>query len=219
LNSAQLSVSIVSDVVCPWCYIGKRRFEKALLAVNGEVNPKITWQPFELNPQMPRAGIDRKAYRIAKFGSWAASQAMDARVAEAGAGEGITFNFDAMTKTPNTFDAHRLIWFAAEAGKQSEVVEQLFYGYFVEGSDVGGRKTLLRIAELCGLPAGATRSFLEFDAGTKEVARAARRAQESGISGVPTFIINETHVITGAQSTDVFRAAFAQAVAAESSRS
>lgn len=214
-----LTVSIISDVVCPWCYIGKRRFEKALLALDDEVKPKVTWQPFELNPQMPRAGIDRKTYRVAKFGSWAASQAMDARVAEAGAGEGITFNFDAMAKTPNTFDAHRLIWFATEAGKQSEVVEQLFRGYFVEGADVGDLSTLVRIAEICDLPAEATRSFLESDAGTKEVARSASHAQESGVSGVPTFIINETYAITGAQSPDLFRAAFEQAMSAASSRS
>ncbi|HSH38312.1 MAG TPA: DsbA family oxidoreductase [Chthoniobacterales bacterium] len=213
----QLSVSIVSDVVCPWCYIGKRRFEKALLALNRNVTSKVSWQPFELNPQMPREGMYRKAYRIAKFGSWAESQAMDARVADAGAGEGITFNFDAMKRTPNTFDAHRLIRFAGQRGRQDEVVEQLFRAYFVEGSDVGDRETLLRIAEFCNLPQAAARSFLETDEGTSEVERAARNAQRSGISGVPTFIINDTYTITGAQSVDAFRAAFTEVLSASPS--
>lgn len=141
---------------------------------------------------MPREGMERKAYRIAKFGSWEESQAMDARVAEAGAGEGIIFNFDAMKRTPNTFEAHRLIWFAGQTGKQDEVVEQLFRAYFVEGCDVGDRETLLLIGERCGFPLVATRCFLESAAGTNEIATAAKNAQRSGISGVPTFIINDT---------------------------
>lgn len=213
----QLNVSIVSDVVCPWCYIGKRRFEKALVALGGEVNAKVSWQPFALNPQMPREGMDRKAYRIVKFGSWTESQAMDARVADAGAGEGITFDFAAMKRTPNTFEAHRLIWFAGRTGQEDEIVEQLFRAYFVEGRDIGDRETLVRIAKTRGLAPATTRSFLESDEGTSEVECAARNAQRSGISGVPTFIISDTYAITGAQSTDVFRAALSQVLPANSS--
>ncbi|MFN2476403.1 MAG: DsbA family oxidoreductase [Chthoniobacterales bacterium] len=206
----QLKISIVSDVVCPWCYIGKHRFEKALLAVGADVDVKVDWQPFALNPQMPCEGMDRKAYRIAKFGSWAKSQAMDTQVADAGADEGINFDFAAMKRTPNTFEAHRLIWFAGRTAQENEIVEQLFRAYFIEGRDIGDRETLVRIAESCGLAASTTRSFLESDEGTSEVERAAGNAQRSGISGVPTFIINSTYAITGAQNTDVFRAALSK---------
>lgn len=207
-----LRVTIVSDVVCPWCYIGKRRLDKAVRALGGEVDTNVAWQPFELNPQMPREGIDRKAYRIAKFGSWDESEEMDRHVAEAGASEGIAFKFDLMKKTPNTFDAHRLIWFAGEKGKQDEIVERLFEAYFTQGADVGDRETLLRIAEACALDHGVRR-YLDSEDGRREVADAVASAREKGISAVPTFIVNRTHSVSGAQPAEILEAMFRQLLA------
>ena len=206
-----LHVTIVSDVICPWCYIGKRRFEKAVRALGGEVETHVAWQPFELNPGMPREGMDRKGYRIAKFGSGAESEEMDRHVAEVGASEGITFRFDLMKKTPNTFDAHRLIWFAGEKRKQDEIVERLFEAYFTQGADVGDRETLLRIAETCALDHAAR--FLDSEDGRREVAEAAASARERGISAVPTFIVNRTHLVSGAQPAEILEAMFRQLLA------
>src|SRR4029077_5692503 len=126
-----------SDVICPWCFIGKRRLENALRTLPGDVETQVVWHPFELNPEMPRGGIDRRAYRQAKFGSPEASRALDARPAAAGATEGIVFAFDRILRTPNTFDAHRLIWLAQRESRQDPIVEALFRGYFLEGADLG----------------------------------------------------------------------------------
>lgn len=117
-----LTVDVISDVICPWCFIGKRRLEKALKGQPCSVR----WHPFQLNPEMPREGIERKSYRIRKFGSWERSQELDARVAAAGRGEGIAFDFNRMARTPNTLDAHRIIWLAGERGVQDAAVEALF---------------------------------------------------------------------------------------------
>ena len=133
-----LTIDVISDVICPWCLIGKRRLEKAL----GNRPAVVSWHPFQLNPDMPREGIDRKSYRIRKFGSWERSQELDAQVAAAGQGEGITFNFDKMDRTPNTLDAHRIIWLAGERGVQDAVVEAMFLAYFTDGGDLSDRATL-----------------------------------------------------------------------------
>src|SRR5258706_5142548 len=128
----KLEIELISDVICPWCFIGKRRFEKALPLIGREVPIEVDWRPFELNPDMPLEGIDRKLYRTRKFGSWERSKALDAQLAEAGASEGIQFAFDRMDRTPSTFEAHRLIWLAGEQNVQGAVVEALFQAYFVD---------------------------------------------------------------------------------------
>jgi predicted DsbA family dithiol-disulfide isomerase len=128
-----LTVDVISDVICPWCYIGKRRLEKAVRALGGRHPVAICWYPFELNPRLPPEGLDRREYRTAKFGSWERSQELDAHVAAAGAGEGIPFAFDRIRRTPNTFDSHRLIWLAGLAGMQDAVVEALFRGLLHRG--------------------------------------------------------------------------------------
>src|ERR1700687_5585008 len=122
MTNQTLTIDIVSDVICPWCFIGKRRLEKALKLLCNPPGVKVNWKPFQLNPQMPAEGIERRAYRIGKFGSWEQSQARDAQVAAAGAEEGITFAFERMTRTPNTLDAHRVIWLAGQRGVQDAVV-------------------------------------------------------------------------------------------------
>jgi predicted DsbA family dithiol-disulfide isomerase len=134
---AAFELDVVSDVICPWCLVGKRRLEKAIALLGPDAQVKVTWRPFQLHPSMPREGIDRNAYRKAKFGSLEHSQMLDARLTAVGATEGIEFRLDRIKCTPNTFDAHRLIWLAQRHDKQDAVVEALFKAYFMDGVDVG----------------------------------------------------------------------------------
>jgi predicted DsbA family dithiol-disulfide isomerase len=156
-----LTVDVISDVICPWCYIGKRRLERAVAALAGRHEVRVRWHPFQLNPGMPREGMDRKAYRTAKFGSWERSLALDAGVAAAGAAEGIAFAFERIERTPNTLDAHRLIRLAGERGVQDAVVEALFRAYFTEGRDLGDRQTLLDVVAGAGLDRGSAEAELD----------------------------------------------------------
>src|SRR6056297_3820991 len=139
-----LAVDIISDVICPWCYIGKRRLEKAIAAHGDFAN--VRWHPFQLNPTMPKEGISRKEYRTRQFGSWERSLELDAKVIAVGESEGIHFAFDKTERTPNTVDAHRLIWLADQHGCQDAVVEGLFRAYFTEGRDIGNQQTLIDVA-------------------------------------------------------------------------
>ena len=130
-------IEVVSDVVCPWCFIGKRRLEKAL-AILGKPQTEVRWKPFQLNPSAPKEGMDRQEYRARKFGGAAKSKELEDRVAASGAEDGIHFRFDEIERTPNTFDAHRLIWQAGQQGDQNALVENLFQAYFLNGQDIGG---------------------------------------------------------------------------------
>jgi predicted DsbA family dithiol-disulfide isomerase len=204
----KLGIDIVSDVICPWCFIGKRRFEKALRRLPPEFQTEVHWRPFQLNPDMPLEGIDRKLYRTRKFGSWERSQALDAQLAEAGAGEGIRFAFDRMGRTPNTFEAHRLIWLAGEQGVQEAVVEALFEAYFVNALDIGNREVLARIAGSAGMDA---RDFLEGERGRQEVLTEESWARRQGVQGVPFFLIDGAAAISGAQQPEIMAATLARA--------
>src|SRR3954469_3680645 len=165
------TVDTISDIICPWCFIGKRRLEKALAAQEHEV--KVRWLPFQLNPQMPKEGVSRREYRTRKFGSWERSLELDAQVAAAGAGEGIHFTFDRIERTPNTLDAHRLIRLAGQEGVQDAVVEALFRAYFTEGRDLSDPQILLDVVAGAGLDRG--RAEVELDSGD---GLAAIRAEE-----------------------------------------
>ena len=146
-----LAIDVISDVICPWCYIGKRRLEKAIAAFDGKQEVRVRWLPFQLNPTMPKEGISRKEYRIRKFGSWERSLELDAKVVAVGETEGIHFAFDRIERTPNTVDAHRLIWLADQQGCQDAVVEALFRAYFTEGRDISNRQTLIDVVAEAGL--------------------------------------------------------------------
>jgi predicted DsbA family dithiol-disulfide isomerase len=208
-----LALRIVSDTICPWCYVGKRRFERAVAAVAGEgIAASITWLPYELNPTMPREGVERRAYRTWKFGSWERSQELDAHVGAEAAREGLEFNHDRMLRTPNTLLSHRVIWLADQLGGpalQDSVVEALFRAYFTEGQDIGDRATLLAIGTAAGLGADRLRAMLDGDgdddggAGAAEVARHLRWAQQAGLDGVPSVIVDDTLVFSGAQRTEI----------------
>ena len=207
-----VTIDIYADVICPWCFIGKRRMEKGLAGQAATVR----WHPFELNPDMPREGVERRTYRIKKFGSWERSLELDAQVGRAFAGEGLAFNSERMTRTPNTFDAHRVIWLAGEKGVQDAVVEALFKAYFTDGRDLSDRATLAALAVEGGLDAKEVDELLAGDRGSGEVRRCEQKGQRLGISGVPFFVINGKVAISGAQPPEMFRAALQQETAAES---
>lgn len=209
-----LNIDVYSDVICPWCYIGKHRLEKALALVKDRFEARVTWHPFELNPDMPKEGLDRKKYRSAKFGSWENSLALDEQVKAAGAGEGINFRHDLMERTPNTFDAHKLILLAGREGVQDKIADAVFNGYFVEGKDVGNRETLIEIAMAAGMDAERVGTFLDSEESTNAVNEAEKRGRELRISGVPNFIINNQVSFSGAQSVETFIKAFEQATTA-----
>src|SRR5947209_13077155 len=183
-----LAVDVISDVICPWCAIGKRRLEKAIAAHGGQV--KVRWLPFQLNPQMPKEGISRREYRTKKFGSWERSQELDAQVAAAGAGDGIHFAFDRIERTPNTLDAHRLIWLAHEEGVQNGVVEALFMAYFTDGRDIGDRQTLLDVVAGAGLDRSKAEGVLTSGGGQEAINGANELARRVRVEGVPFFVIN-----------------------------
>jgi predicted DsbA family dithiol-disulfide isomerase len=205
-----VAVDVISDVICPWCYIGKRRLEKAAAALGGPV--KVRWLPFQLNPAMPKEGISRREYRTKKFGSWERSQELDARVVAAGEAEGIHFAFDRIERTPNTLDAHRLIWLAGKEGVQAAVVEALFRAYFTEGRDISKRQAFIDVVAETGLDRQQAEAVLKSEEGLeaiKDVDALARRFQ---VDGVPFFIVNGTLTLSGAQQPDAFLEAFRQAL-------
>jgi predicted DsbA family dithiol-disulfide isomerase len=206
-----MQIEIYSDVICPWCFIGKRRLEQALEQIGSVQLAQIRWRPFQLNPTMPKGGMDRRTYLEAKFGGAASLKTMEDRVAQAGEAEGIEFSFDRIARTPNTFDAHRLIWFAAQQGCQDGVVEALFYSYFTEGRDIGSFDSLTEIAAGCGLNREEVELFLASDRGVQAVRAEEATGHRLGIRGVPYFLLNGSISISGAQPLDIFVSALQQA--------
>ncbi len=211
LQAASVSIEVYSDVVCPWCYVGKRRVERALSQVSS-VQTHITWRPFQLNPTMPKEGIERTAYLEAKFGSHDSFHRLEEQVAAAGVSEGISFAFEKIPKTPNTFLAHRLIWFAGRQGRQDAMVDALFKGYFEQGADIGSLSVLAGLAESAGLDAAR---YLETDEGAGDVKAEEAAGHRLGIRVVPYFILNNGYGISGAQPVEVFVGAMVK-IAAQS---
>jgi predicted DsbA family dithiol-disulfide isomerase len=208
-----LHVDVISDVICPWCYIGKRRLEKAVASHAGPVN--VRWLPFQLNPTMPKEGISRRKYRTKKFGSWERSQELDARVIAVGKEEGIDFAFDRIERTPNTLDAHRLIWLADREGVQAAVVEALFRAYFTEGRDISNHQTLLDVAAEAGLDRGKAEVVLNSGDGLEKIKQAEAQARRYRVEGVPFFVVNDRFTLSAAQQPDTVLEAFRQALAGE----
>jgi predicted DsbA family dithiol-disulfide isomerase len=205
-----VAIDVTSDVICPWCFVGKRRLEKAItLARQSAV--RVRWHPFQLNPQMPKEGMNRREYRTAKFGSWERSLALDAQVTEAGRAEGIPYRFDLIERTPNTLDAHRLIGLADMEGIQDAVVEAVFRAYFTEGRDISHTPTLLDVVAGAGLDRGRAEAVLTDDEGLAAIRAAEGQARRAGVQGVPFFVINDTVALSGAREPKDFLAAFKQA--------
>ena len=205
----ELAIEIASDVICPWCYIGKRRLEKALALVDGEAQPALRWLPFELNPDLPAGGLPRAEYRRAKFGSAERAKQLDARVAAEGRTVGIEFAFERMERTPNTRAAHELIDLAQRQGKANGVVDALFRAYFEEARDIGDATVLADIAgrhDVSGWPGQARR---------EEVGALEDEVRSLGISAVPTFIFDRKLGVSGAHPPDALAQAMREALGAK----
>jgi predicted DsbA family dithiol-disulfide isomerase len=199
-------IDIISDTICPWCFIGKRRLERAL-TLAPQPGVQVAWHPFQLNPDMPSEGMERKAYLRLKFGDERGSDAYDA-IQEAGAGEGIEFNFDGIRRTPNTLLSHRAVRYAGQFGLQHPVVEALFQAYFTDGRDVGDPLTVLEVGAEAGLERGPLAEYLESEAGIAEVTDEDAMARRMGVQGVPCFIFERKYVVSGAQSPELFLQVF-----------
>ncbi|MBK9308633.1 MAG: DsbA family oxidoreductase [Nitrospira sp.] len=205
-----IRIDVYSDVICPWCYVGKRRLERALQQVGDAITTRVVWRPFQLNPTMPNSGMDRRQYLDTKFGGPEAARAIYDQVAAAGAAEHIPFAFDRIARTPHTFAAHRLIWWAGYQGKQDELVERLFRRYFVEGGDIGSLETLSLVAAQAGLDQTATETFLTGTEGVEAVKAEEAAGHRLGIRGVPYFVFNGTSALSGAQPPEQFVVVFQQ---------
>lgn len=200
---AVVEIDVFSDVVCPWCYVGRQRLARAIDSVAERHDVRVTWKPYQLNPWMPPEGMDRAEYRRMKFGSAERSSGMDARLVEAGRGEGIELAFDRIARTPNTVDAHRLIWYGGQQGRQVEVVDALFAAYFTDGRDIGDRAVLAEAAGRAGLDPEAARRFLDGDDGLAEVEEEEAVGRSFGIDGVPFFVLAGKYGVSGAQPAEV----------------
>ena len=214
-SEAMFLLEVVSDTICPWCYVGKRRLEAALATLGEDIAFKVLWRPFELNPDMPREGVDRKTYRSAKFGSWEKSLELDAQVKAAGASDGLDFHHERMEKTPNTLASHVLINLAGESDVQDDVVEALFHAYFVDGEDIGDPTVLAAIGARAGLDPTETEQALADQKRRAAVRTEARAFSRSGITGVPTVLLNRFSLFSGAQRADVIARALRTAAAHE----
>jgi predicted DsbA family dithiol-disulfide isomerase len=192
-----MQIDIVSDTVCPWCFIGKRRLERAL-ALRPDMEFDIRWRAYRLDPTIPPEGVDRKQYMQAKFGNNPNRQAMQDALKQAGDGEGIAFAFDKIARSPSTIDSHRLIRWAASAGVQNEVVERLFEAYFEEGRDIGNADVLTEIAAEAGMDSATVADLLEQGADREIIENEDAMAHRLGITGVPTFIFQNKYLVSGA---------------------
>ena len=203
-----LHIDVISDVICPWCYVGKRRFEKAIAALDRQHEVRVRWLPLQLNPTMPKDGISRRDYRTKKSGSWERSLELDAQMAAAGEAEGIHFAFDRTERTPNTLDAHRLIWQADQQGIQDAVMEALFRAYFTKGRDISTRQALIDVVAEAGLDRKRAEAVLNGDEGMDAIKEAEGLARQRRVDGVPFFIINGKITLGGAQPPEAFLEAF-----------
>lgn len=199
-----VSLDILSDPICPWCYIGKTQLDRALSAA--PVNPfVIQWHPFQLNPDMPPEGMDRRAYLEAKFGGREGAVRAYTPVVEQAKAAGLEIDLEAMKRTPNTLDAHRLIHWAGIEHKQLQAVDALFAAYFTEGRDIGQAEVLADIADTIGMDASVVLRLLESDADREDIARRDAEARRMGVNSVPTFIVAGKHAVPGAQPPEMWR--------------
>ena len=213
----EFQIDVISDVVCPWCYIGQRRLAQALARLpedDAARRAPIRWHPFQLNPDLPHAGVPRKAYLEDKFGGPERAAQIYARVSAAGATVGIPFAFERIERQPNTRDAHRLIAWAQAQGDASDLVERLFRAYFIDGRAIGDHAVLSAIAGEAGFDAAAAQVLLDSDEGVDAIALMDSRAREIGVQGVPFFIFNQHIAVSGAQEPDALLGAIAQAKSA-----
>jgi predicted DsbA family dithiol-disulfide isomerase len=202
-QGGRMHLDVFSDTICPWCYVGKRRLERALKA-RPQRGLKVRWRAFQLNPGMPAEGMDRKAYVEAKFGGTERARAIYDTVRAVGAAESIEFAFDRIKRTPNTLHSHRLIRFAAAHDRQNETLEALFQAYFVQGRNIGDRAVLSHVAADAGLNQQEAMDYLAADTDLDTVLGEDTMARRAGINGVPCFIFNGRYALSGAQEPEAF---------------
>ena len=200
-----LKIEIVSDVVCPWCVIGFENLKKAIKELEDELTFEISWKPYELHPEIPTNGYDKELYMQQKFGSNRGKGVYD-EIIDIGKDLDFDFNFSKTERIPNTFLAHRLLWYAEQNNLQNELSENLFYAYFTEGRDIGSIEVLASIASELGLDKLKIISFLESETGSKEVEDQKLESIERSIGAVPTYIINDQYLIQGGQQPETFMA-------------
>ena len=196
--TAPLTIDVISDVVCPWCFIGKKRLEKAL-EMRPDIPVEVRWRPYFLNDWVPREGISRDEYLTTKFGSPERYKSIAGRVAAAAAAEGLTYNVGGIARQPNTTDCHRLILWAENAGGAGQMKQRLMELYFTEGADLTDREVLVKAAADCGMDGDLTRELLASDRDVDRVTQEAKRAKDAGIDGVPCFILGGVLAVSGAQ--------------------
>jgi len=212
-DQTPVRIDVVSDVVCPWCFIGKRRLEKAL-ALKPDVPVEVRWHPYFLNDWIPREGISREQYLTTKFGSPERYRGIAQRVSAAAAAEGLDYAMDKISRQPNTLDAHRLIRWAAGIGKAADMKQKLMDLYFTEGADLTNHAVLVQAAIDIGLDAEDVREALDSDKDVTEVEQEAASAKEAGIDGVPCFIFGGKFAVSGAQSPEYLAEAIERSAAA-----
>lgn len=198
-----IKLDIISDPICPWCYIGKSGLDRAL-----EKNPdhpfEVEWHPFQLNPDMPKAGMDRRTYLETKFGGKENAVRVYGQIADAAEAAGLKINFEGIEKTPNTLDAHRLIHWAGLEGRQTAVVSKLFKAYFVEGQDIGDADVLVEIGAAAEMNPDMVKRLLESESDLEDIKARDAHARERGVTGVPCFIVANQHALPGAQPPDLW---------------
>lgn len=204
----QIEIDVVSDVVCPWCFVGMRRLETALATLPG-INAKVRWRPYQLDPTIPPQGLDRKAYMLAKFGSEERLREIHARIVPLGEAENIAFDFEAIKVSPNTLDAHRLIRWAAAAGGdiQNNLVGELFSRYFERGENIGDPSVLIDAARSSGMDAAVVETLLPTEADRDEVKTEIGMSARMGITGVPCFLLGGQYAVMGAQDAKALASA------------
>lgn len=208
LNKPVIKIDVVSDVVCPWCYIGKRRLEKAMQQLSSEYIFEVEYHPFELNPDMPVQGTNQKAYLVDKFGSEDRYDQITNHTTQVAATEGLTFNFDKQNVSPNTRKAHAIVQLAKSTGKDLAVIEDLFKAYFTEGTDLTDDKNLIAVAVQAGIDRESAELLLADENTLKNIAAMEKEMSKLGISGVPFYIINSKYGVSGAQSSETFMQVF-----------
>ncbi len=196
-----MQIDVISDPVCPWCYIGKRRLERAV-RLRPHISFEIRWRPFQLDPLTPPEGYDRKTYIEQKFGSSDRVKPIQTALLQAGEAEGISFAFEKITRTPNTINAHRLIRWAHSLGVQDEIVEGLFQGYFIDGLDIGQIKILAQIGDAAGMDGELVEELLSSDTDIESVGQQDSMARKFGVQGVPSFFMGGKTLITGAEDAE-----------------
>ncbi|MEO0770250.1 MAG: DsbA family oxidoreductase [Cyanobacteria bacterium J06649_4] len=208
----KLTVGITSDFICPWCLVAESRLNRAIQQLGSDVEIERVWYPLELNPNMPEVGMDRKAYRTGKFGSWAYSQQLDAKTIEATKHDDVDFRYDLMAFTPHTLKAHRLTWLAGKKGMATEMAVRILRAYFSEGQNISDIETLAALADEVGIGSSEEiKAFLLSPEGTQAVKALEQQASRNGIRSVPTVQIGN-QIVSGAQSENALVLALQKAI-------